>query len=297
MSGKTLQQESVLGRLLSGEKPAEGEGNDDEPKENKPTDEIYIPSVVDAKEIQFFRYPRLGAFYGLGFKVKSYLSDKLFDQNYAKTDTFMKASEEYERNAEEEYAKYKEAYDDKANSGADEAELEQMEKEFEAKQAETPKPRLEDFDHVERAFVIGFDTLGKDKEISKQEQEKLRYFVDYLKKEWECKEIEYLKADISRNMKLMDKLEGPSQEAFAKLLEEEDRELPAHEEVEKVKDNEQLTELEMDTQRIEKLKEYFGDDKYLPYIEEICESKVLKYSDIVKYWLLFTGKKKWQINV
>ena len=59
-----------------------------------------------------------------------------------------------------------------------------------------------------------------------------------------------MKADIKRNMGLVDKLEGPAQETFAKMIEEEDRELPSHEEVEKNKENEQWMELEMDTQRI-----------------------------------------------
>lgn len=55
--------------------------------------------------------------------------------------------------------------------------------------------------------------------------------------------MDYLKTDIKRNMGLMDKLEGPSQEALIKLVEEEDKDLPSHEEVEKFKDNEQWMEL------------------------------------------------------
>ena len=55
-------------------------------------------------------------------------------------------------------------------------------------------------------------------------------------------------------------------------------------------------ELEMDTQRIEKIKEYLSDEKYLPYVEEILDAKVLKYYDILKYWLIFTGKSKEEIN-
>ena len=60
-----------------------------------------------------------------------------------------------------------------------------------------------------------------------------------MKCQWESHEIEYLKTDIKRNMGLVDKLEGPSQEVFIKLVEEEDKDLPSHEEVEKYKDNEQ----------------------------------------------------------
>lgn len=86
-----------------------------------------------------------------------------------------------------------------------------------------PKPKLDEFQSVEKSFVIGFDTLGKDKEISELEREKLRNYVLYLKSEWESHEIEYLKSDIHRHMKLLEKIEGPQQENFVKLVEEEDR--------------------------------------------------------------------------
>lgn len=48
----------------------------------------------------------------------------------------------------------------------------------------------------------------------------------------------------------------------------------------------------MDTQRIEKVKEYISDERYTAYFEEILDSKVLKYNEILKYWLLFMGKSK-----
>ena len=48
---------------------------------------------MDAKDLHFFKYPRLGAFFGYGFKVKSYLDEKIFDGNYTKTETYLKAME------------------------------------------------------------------------------------------------------------------------------------------------------------------------------------------------------------
>ena len=51
-------------------------------------------------------------------------------------------------------------------------------------------------------------------------------------------------------------------------------------------------ELEIDTLRIEKLKEYLSDEKYEPFIEEILTAKVLKHKEILKYWLIFMGESK-----
>lgn len=52
----------------------------------------------------------------------------------------------------------------------------------------------------------------------------------------------------------------------------------------------------MDTARIDKLKEYLNDEKYEPFLDEILSSKVLKFQEIIKFWLIFTGKKKEEIT-
>jgi hypothetical protein len=79
MIGKSLSQESVIGRLLL-DRPAEGgeggeggEGEEEGKKESGPKGEIYIPLVQDNKELHFFKYPRLGAFFAVVMRVKSYL--------------------------------------------------------------------------------------------------------------------------------------------------------------------------------------------------------------------------------
>lgn len=85
--------------MLSGEKvEGDGEGNEEN---SKPKDEVYIPNVVNAKDIHYFRFPKLGSFYGLGFKVKSYLHEKLFDSNYKKIEVYDKAKHDYDQEQEE----------------------------------------------------------------------------------------------------------------------------------------------------------------------------------------------------
>lgn len=98
--------------------------------------------------------------------------------------------------------------------------------------------------------MLGLDTLGQDRGITEEDQSRIREFVSTLKTAWENTELAALKADIARHLKLDEKIEGSPLEAYNKLIEEEDRELPGSEEVEKFKDNEKLFELEMDTMRV-----------------------------------------------
>ena len=76
----------------------QGDGEQEEgKKEEKPKGQIYIPLVEENKDIHFFRYPRLGCFYAVVMKVKSYLYEKLFDSNIVKVQAFKQAKEQYEK--------------------------------------------------------------------------------------------------------------------------------------------------------------------------------------------------------
>ena len=98
MKNKTLSLESVSGRLVTGaaaggEGEAEpGEGQEGE-KEEKPKDQVYISSVVGNQDLNFFKYPKLGSFFAMSFKIKSYLSESVLDPNITKTQAFQKALE------------------------------------------------------------------------------------------------------------------------------------------------------------------------------------------------------------
>jgi len=59
-----------------------------------------------------------------------------------------------------------------------------------------------------------------------------------------------------------------------------------------VKDNEKLMELEMNTIRIEKVKEYLADEKYLNLWDHLLDLNVIKYPVIIKQLLIFLGYKK-----
>lgn len=99
MLGKWLPQESVVGKLLldKPEEAGEGDGDEEGKKEQKPQGEIYIPHVQQNKDLHFFRFPKLGSFYAIVMKLKSYLHEKTFDANIVKAQNFKKVEEEYEK--------------------------------------------------------------------------------------------------------------------------------------------------------------------------------------------------------
>ena len=53
----------------------------------------------------------------------------------------------------------------------------------------------------------------------------------------------------------------------------------------------------MDTLKIEKIKEYLSDEKYEAFLDEISNAKVLKNKEILKYWIIFCGESKQEINI
>ncbi len=67
--------------------------------------------------------------------------------------------------------------------------------------------------------------------------------------------------------------------------------------MQKFKDNEKLMELEMDSLRVDKLKEYMADEKYIPFLETLLSFEVLKYPEIFKNFLFFLGYSKKSICV
>lgn len=101
MIGKSLTLESVVGKVLA-DKGEEATGEEEEGKEkSKPKGELYIPLVQENKELTFFKYPRLGSFYAVVMRVRSYLPEKIFDANIVKTEVYKKAKEEYDKEQEE----------------------------------------------------------------------------------------------------------------------------------------------------------------------------------------------------
>ena len=90
-----------------------------------------------------------------------------------------------------------------------------------------------------------------DREICEQERDYCRQMVEFLKQNWEKKEKEQLQRDIEAQLKQnAENAETPLTDLFARFVEEEEKDLPSNEEVEKVKSNEKLYELEMNTLRI-----------------------------------------------
>ena len=62
---------------------------------------------AESNDLHFFKYPRLGAFYAVLMKVKTYLSEKAFDSNISKIEAHKKATEEFNKEHEERETKFR----------------------------------------------------------------------------------------------------------------------------------------------------------------------------------------------
>jgi len=67
-----------------------------------------------------------------------------------------------------------------------------MEKKFEEEKAAVPDPPAPALPSVQRQFVLCFDTLGQERELSEETREQLLQYVDFLRQSWEAKEHWYL---------------------------------------------------------------------------------------------------------
>lgn len=72
---------------------------------------MFIPLVEENKDLHFFKYPRLGCFYAVVMKVKSYLYEKIFDANIVKVEAYRQAKDQYDKDFEERDTKFRAVYD------------------------------------------------------------------------------------------------------------------------------------------------------------------------------------------
>lgn len=62
----------------------EAEQGDGENKVPQIKGQVYFESIVGNQSLRFFRFPRLGSYFAVALTVKSYLNEKLFDDNTVK---------------------------------------------------------------------------------------------------------------------------------------------------------------------------------------------------------------------
>ena len=148
-----------------------------------------------------------------------------------------------------------------------------------------------------REFVVCFDTMGKDRELCVTDRDFSKRFVEVLRSNWEAKEMELLQKDIESQLQVVaENTEQPMQDILNNWVDEEDKELPGSEEVEKVKHSDKLIELEINTLRIDKLKEYIAEEKTVHFLDILMERRVIKYAEIMKLFYIFGGFKKEDVN-
>ena len=71
---------------------------------------------------------------------------------------------------------------------------------------------------TEVQYVVCADTMGLEKEIPENVRKQLAEYVQLLKKGWEKKESQRIKADVENQIKYVQLFEGSIQETVQKLM-------------------------------------------------------------------------------
>ena len=106
-----------------------------------------------------------------------------------------------------------------------------------------------------------------------------------------------VKEDIENQTRYLQLLEAPVQEVVQKALEADDKEPQDLSDYERFKNNEKEYNYEIESFKLDKLKDSFGDEKYLAYFNCLTSMHVLKHRPIMQMALYFLGYKKEDINV
>ena len=180
---------------------------------------VYIPNVVKESRMNFFKIPKLGAFFACPLVFNSCLSEQAFDTALEERIKYKKASNEQEKEIETKTNAYNDAFNEKQNAGEDTTEITN---EFETWKNGLEKVSEPQFVSIKREYVVGMDTLGQDREILLNDQNFLNDFVSLFAKSVEEREKTELSKDIDLQISYLEGLNtGPKELAEQYNLEEE----------------------------------------------------------------------------
>lgn len=185
---------------------------------------VYVPDVVMNPNMYFFSIPRLGAYYAVPMVIRSYLNDASFDDSVAKLKTYAENLKENEDLKQTKINEINEQIENARGVNEDEVqrlteELEEIENNWEG----VPEPV---FEADSKMYVLCCDTLGKDKEISKENRDFIFEFCQHFKTSWENRELKLIKEQADAFIKY--EVEERPEERFFNLEEAVEREHKAH---------------------------------------------------------------------
>ena len=152
------------------EAPAEGEEVDQGPRH------ILVPEVVREPRIHFYKVPRLGSYLAIKLEYKSCLSTTSYDAGLKDYNTV----KEKRLQQEQEIKEWEEQQLEKQ-----EAASQGSGKSFHKEEKEWPEINPGDFQTENIQFVVCLNTLGQDREFTKEEVKFALDTVTLYKDQWE----------------------------------------------------------------------------------------------------------------
>lgn len=154
---------------------------------------VYVPDVVMNGDIYYFDIPRLGSYFAVPIKVKSYLNDQSFDDAIQKVKVYNEQVAENEAIKKAKDDEYSEKIE--AARQSDPEELARLEQEYnEIVWEEVPYP---DFEPNLLNYVLCCDTLGKDREISQTDRDFVFDLCEHYRSSWEDAELQAIKDQVA----------------------------------------------------------------------------------------------------
>ena len=145
---------------------------------------VYIPSVVKDPRIVYFQWPKLGALLVIPLVYKSCLFEAALDAGIDERIKYLKNVEEQQLEREQKRLEYQEKIRVAEEKDED---VEALKEEWNNISSEWVDSKEADFLVKSREFVVCFDTLGQDKEITEEEQEYFKKYVSLFAEKWEQK--------------------------------------------------------------------------------------------------------------
>lgn len=211
------------------------EGDAKKPVEEDEKGIVYRPQVTSEPKMKYFKVPRLGCYMAVPLIYSSCLFPESLDGAIAEYVVYMdkvKKNEEQIKAWEDQCAQLKAEREEQLQEiSKTEEKVEGAPPREELKLPEKPaleQPKEADYKTKLISYVVCLDTLGQDKEFSKEQRKFVIETVKKFKLQWELKERERLTSDRKLRDEEKEKDTKELETVFQALQDEEDKEAESY---------------------------------------------------------------------
>lgn len=173
---------------------------------------VYVNEVVREGKMHFYRVPRLGAYMAIPLEYYSCLSQKALDLSITDYQAYQKACEELEKSKkewDEENEKFKE-------------EKERAGEPYIPEERTWPVITEKPFHSKLKKYAVCLDTLGQDREFTREQRLFALKTVETFAQIWERREQENLTKDRNLRLQMLEADKEFNENILARITEEED---------------------------------------------------------------------------